>query len=136
MSRIRGVWGSVIVAIALAVMAACARVGVGGNPLHLRVARYSYVQADSYTSIQAAIDSLPSDGGTVYLSAHAYTITSPIYVPGNVSLGHQLQPVLHGQHGHPVRLQRQQQPPRLRDRRHLRRQRHPHRRLVHGQHRK
>lgn len=39
-----------------------------------------------FSSIQAAIDDLPSTGGTVFVDAGTYTITSSITIPSNVSL--------------------------------------------------
>jgi len=39
-----------------------------------------------YSSIQEAIDSLPPSGGTVYIPAGTYVISTPIKVPSNVVL--------------------------------------------------
>lgn len=44
------------------------------------------IQADAFPSIQAAIDSLAGTGGTVYLGAHDYTLSSTLVVPSNVAL--------------------------------------------------
>ncbi len=44
------------------------------------------INATDYVSIQDAVDSLPSTGGTVFIPAGLYIISSPIKLPSNVVL--------------------------------------------------